>query len=1796
MFRDDPNPYFNRPTPDYGSAQNILDSASEAFATGVGSTLVRNALLSYADLQAKKNGAGYISEEEFNKDYSLGGELKWKPGMSVVHAELIRKWKIDELTRQQRLAYRGGRSFIGPFFGGAVGGMSHPIDLGLSVFMPSFGMQKTLATATKPTFSNLMRVAAAGAKGGAAQAAIETPIIEAGQRRIQGNWNETDSMMNLVMAPVGGAAFGGLLWSPALSRKFNDPTVKLTDSAVMDGAVKGRPNPNVKELAKTSPSFFQRAKNTALIKRIMRKEELAPEDANLITREIENRLDLPESPLMQKAKGRLDEKTFKQLYAESVPVSENQTALAGVLQEIFGVETRFHPELTASGRISVDNPTVLFIKAGQGISQTFEAVGHELTHSIRIRDPRTYRRLVNTLADNDFSIRTKEGKQRLLLEQARDEVKARYGDRWDSLSEPRKLDEMVAQSVGIAAKHPEFWRRLYKRDRNAFQKAVDFFVQIFQRIQASLKGSDLDQWKELFGDIADAISKADKTLKLRHSYWDNPNSTASIFRPIVNRLKKEPLVRKRMDEFFYKLDDELQWADHQYTIEYRNGSGQWEEVRRVPYKGTISNPWAWVRKSMGPVENRTGLTEMEITERFQESQLSGEPVDLTTGRSKAPRGYDRDHPVLYYKGKPIDMNKTSVPVDEIVFYRHKGGDFRYIERKEGRQKGDFEDASRSLEDKVEAFENMYEATPELFEAAKEELEIINVEGYYTEHMTGDEIVEDLGERWFSDWVERWQEETAETRYAKSPGFWERFKEYKKEVRKIALDMEDVLRVMPDDDPRRAFFPETIADLRKLDNDQILDLYIYYKTGVEPGRVLEGPFLDARAPEAGSIEDPLAFGPRDPLDRMREGEAVSFGDEDPFSDDLLEQFLDLPEEQYRESKIKKYLDYDLSRVKKDEAHLNTIVERIKKEASEYSEDSISQSLQNEISKLKLDKILPEKGESASPAPEVSKSLKALAEDIRIGDDFHERQKASLFADGTIQANIRSYEGFKESITKLDGWLASTDDGPDLFRDLKRLELLHQDPLEFEAAVLKHLDREHSANTLGKILTYKKKESFTHSIKEAGDKAAEQVATFFDGLYRKDGFKGLAFPWLKNAQKNKDLSPVFGVLFKHPGLYDDFMNDRITKELTEHLLSGLKTETRPDIAELAQVIQATQKAQVARFNKHGAKIQWTEGYAFSQSYELTKRYKGPDAQWIKDFLEAVDWEKTRLAHGNLGNFDPATETFANFDPVGYAKQFLEFQKTQAWRPKLPKKEKLGLKPSDGLAQVDGNVASQVSHHRLVFFKPEKFWDWNQKYGSGSASHSIIRGLERKADQSVLVSTFGPRYDEVIGNIRQALPNNEGYEWLLDRTIRQSTGELDHPADPHLADWGRTARNASNVINMWSSGITALTDLPTITSALQYQGTSVGLFGSRVNGAYWRALKRNKTGKSHFFFRGVGAGADALTGAIARRLTGDAAGFGGLEYWNQKVFHWNQLELLTTAGQEATIDILTRAIPEGDVDMARLTRYGISEEDAKILVDMAQEVEGLEGRRIAPYMLDEKHPQLADKLRSYFDDVMRQAVLEPDPSTQAITRMGFKDGTVAGVAARVATQYAAFPLSMLRKTWGRFYNGYGDENFLKLIMNPNNRLRVHMLTFFATSLAMGYVVTNIKDMLKGREPLFIHNMNTENFMRIIEQSGIAGPLASLMEGIDGDGQDIEWTENLSPMANTVEDLVTGSFAKVAMNNFPGASAPVFGEATKNLLAYMFGDAIIGLEQYNMNRLNMIEQKFEQSSIPLELLEDDY
>lgn len=544
--------------------------------------------------------------------------------------------------------------------------------------------------------------------------------------------------------------------------------------------------------------------------------------------------------------------------------------------------------------------------------------------------------------------------------------------------------------------------------------------------------------------------------------------------------------------------------------------------------------------------------------------------------------------------------------------------------------------------------------------------------------------------------------------------------------------------------------------------------------------------------------------------------------------------------------------------------------------------------------------------------------------------------------------------------------------------------------------------------------------------------------------------------------------------------------------------------PDVVKIASIIQKYQEASRIDANRAGANIGKLEGYITRQSHDGEKIETAGFDKWYNDILPKLD-----------------DSTFDGIDDVGSFMRGIYSGVVTGDHLKSGSVSPTGFKgPS--------NIAKKMSQERVLHFKDGVAWhEYNKLYGTGSLRESILSALDMAGQNTALMRRLGTNpevnlnmaMDIVAEDIRKtgddaALRNfNDIRSTKLNNRFKEVSGQTRIPGNASQARVAANVRAWQSMSKLGGALLSSFTDLPVAASEMRYQGKNfLGSLAEMAGGlAKGRGSHEQKQILSSF-----GVYADSMRGEIIRRFSADDSTGGktsrmmnhffrlnGLSWWTDAnkasagLMMSNHLSQNKSVGWGKLDPNLQRSLSLYDIDGAKwdllrgmeskhadgrdyMTADGIAD-----IPDAALEgyLKGI-GLTSSKPAIREVRESLQRSLRSYVNDRVAYAVLEPDARTRSIMNQGTQPGTVPGDLLRFVTQFKSFPAAYMQKTMGRelYGRGYaptplgvgyrGSRDFLSAMKNGNGeKLALAQLIVWTT--AFGYLSMTAKDAVKGREP---------------------------------------------------------------------------------------------------------------------------
>lgn len=588
--------------------------------------------------------------------------------------------------------------------------------------------------------------------------------------------------------------------------------------------------------------------------------------------------------------------------------------------------------------------------------------------------------------------------------------------------------------------------------------------------------------------------------------------------------------------------------------------------------------------------------------------------------------------------------------------------------------------------------------------------------------------------------------------------------------------------------------------------------------------------------------------------------------------------------------------------------------------------------------------------------------------------------------------------------------------------------------------------------------------------------------------------------------------------------------------------------PLLKQLADTLRRTNEIQVGRLNSLGARIDLLDDFAFSQVHNaLAIARLGPEG-WKNRIRDWVDWDRMERLHGKIKDKEAFLD--AVFREVG--------------DPKKP------LPDMFDEVTMGGNLAAQLSHRRVIHFKDTFGFDYDMEFGSGNTGGHIVSTIQRRAEMAVAMEHVGSNPKKNWAEVMYELgrPGAWRFEKLgrIDGTMQELLGNLNHPDDVRLAAIGRASRQYIDMVATWMAGVSSITDFGNATSALKWMGAEPKELETDLGSLMKDYMSQGPQERA--ILLGQGAGLEALLAAFSRTQMVRGKLFRLGEAGADFTYKYNGQQVWSNTLQTAFHDLASqhlgsfagRNAPESLLNW--LGHYGISTEEWGRMGSFAREMEGFEGKRLVPDLIEDE--ALSAKLRVALMDTMHQAVLQPSVSNRAVLTFYTKAGTPLGEAVRTLNKYKGYPLAMMTRIHRRFANAYGNEQMSMFGISVNQG-RIAQLSWGVSMLSLATTVLAIKDILRGREPF--NPFDSEqwtlgNASRIVTQAGV-GPFAVAEQFLSGHhllGPGFGIATNLAEAAGSGN---TYQRANALLGAVPGSSIIPLKEGFKATLGAILPEA---------------------------------
>lgn len=600
----------------------------------------------------------------------------------------------------------------------------------------------------------------------------------------------------------------------------------------------------------------------------------------------------------------------------------------------------------------------------------------------------------------------------------------------------------------------------------------------------------------------------------------------------------------------------------------------------------------------------------------------------------------------------------------------------------------------------------------------------------------------------------------------------------------------------------------------------------------------------------------------------------------------------------------------------------------------------------------------------------------------------------------------------------------------------------------------------------------------------------------------------------------------------GLHELFISNSMSRETANALWLIDDPSRKAELdalprqaVKMAQIIRKYQETARLTQNRFGAWIGKIPGYITRQGHDMFKiRAAGLD-EFKRTIEDKLDWDQIGRDNPDLDRDQFLRSVWNNLSSGVHIRAQTD-AKQAAFKGPL-------------------NLARRASKERVLHFKDANAWfDYNQVFGVGPLSDSILFGLNRAGRTAGLMKVLGTNPEQTIrvifdqigrelhGNAKpaDAAAFQEGMGKAIE-LLHHADGTADIPGNRMGAKVTAGVMAVESMAKLGGAVVSAITDIPMYAADVKYS-TGQG-FLSGIHQAIAGLINGKPHGEQRELLSTLGVFFDSMAqGALARFDMQDLTGRTG-SWLLTKFFKWNGLtwwtETLRSSHALMHSHHLALQRDKGWLDLDEpvrrsLTLYGANEttwnlmrqghvlladgrpymtpESMDLIPNEAVEIylAGQGRTNITPQAIQNTKDDLGSMLRTFFTDRATHAVIEPDIRTRRWLLRGTKPGTLPGGLLRLLAQFKGFPVAVLQKSIGRELFGKGSDTLGQALKNGNGELLGVAQLMLWTTL-FGYGAMSAKDLLKGRTPR--NPLDYKTWLAAMLQGGALGIYGDFLLG---------------------------------------------------------------------------------------------
>lgn len=557
----------------------------------------------------------------------------------------------------------------------------------------------------------------------------------------------------------------------------------------------------------------------------------------------------------------------------------------------------------------------------------------------------------------------------------------------------------------------------------------------------------------------------------------------------------------------------------------------------------------------------------------------------------------------------------------------------------------------------------------------------------------------------------------------------------------------------------------------------------------------------------------------------------------------------------------------------------------------------------------------------------------------------------------------------------------------------------------------------------------------------------------------------------------------------------------------------------------------------------------GYVSRNVHDQDKVRAVPKEVWVKEIYNKINWEKTYK--GSLLN----SAEDARLKRLGETYDQISSGKYTGYM-----EDAISDVTDVTFSKYKSLQRSNEGERSLHFSDGNAWYDYHSKFGNDSLFETVNSTVQSASRDVSLMEKYGympekafqgdiERLRREVTNDVASLPKEAQEKKLAEfekdvivaqREFDSIYGKQSLPVDKTIAQLGQGARNFQSLRLLGQVALTAIGDVPSIRQAFNAQFDNAGVFKFyKTFVSDMASMMGVDPAKKEFLNElesKLGIFADARMHMMSSRFSGEDLTlpgkldkaqrsffkFTGMPYFDRVTKAASAIQygrnLFENKGKKFSqlpdsfknglirhnigdfewevIKLASEKVGSSEILSPSAVRY-MSDD---VILKAAKEagIKKYQGQKLSPIRARE---EIATRFSSMMNEFVNRAVPSAGKADAALLYRGTRAGTWEGEALRTGMQYKAFGAAFLRSfaTNQAINQGISKAGVRDLATKTTAK---NVATYMAESMALYYLVDNLKDILANKDPEPLE-VSGEKFARLFANSGFGAMYGDLILG---------------------------------------------------------------------------------------------